>query len=162
LKAHRLLYHSTLGSRVIKKKREDASPPAALSPPPPLRPSSSARALPHPATLPPQERRHPQTLPPRYSSQFKNSYFTEICSGSEAGSYLRLIDVCITCHRWCVAPGPVCGVGPSRGGLGRGGGTPVRQGLGEAVDEREAACRSSDLRTTTWQKCEAVPRRARI
>jgi len=25
--------------------------------------------------------------------QFKNNYFTEICSGSEAGSYLRLIDV---------------------------------------------------------------------
>ena len=23
-------------------------------------------------------------------------YFTEMCSGSEAGSYLRLIDVCIT------------------------------------------------------------------
>ena len=30
------------------------------------------------------------------SSQFKNNYFTEMCSGSEAGSYLRLIDVCIT------------------------------------------------------------------
>jgi len=27
---------------------------------------------------------------------FKNNYFTEMCSGSEAGSYLRLIDVCIT------------------------------------------------------------------
>ena len=25
-------------------------------------------------------------------SQFKNNYFTEMCSGSEAGSYLRLID----------------------------------------------------------------------
>jgi len=24
--------------------------------------------------------------------QFKNNYFTETCSGSEAGSYLRLID----------------------------------------------------------------------
>ena len=32
----------------------------------------------------------------RYSSQFKNNYFTEICSGSETGSYLRLIDFCIT------------------------------------------------------------------
>ena len=31
-----------------------------------------------------------------YSSQCKNSYFTEMCSGSEAGSYLRLIDFCIT------------------------------------------------------------------
>jgi len=31
-----------------------------------------------------------------YSSQFKNNYFTEMCSGSEAGSYLRLIDFGIT------------------------------------------------------------------
>jgi len=29
-------------------------------------------------------------------SRFKNNYFTEKCSGSEAGSYLRLIDFCIT------------------------------------------------------------------
>jgi len=29
-------------------------------------------------------------------SQFKNTYFAETCSGSEAGSYLRLIDFCIT------------------------------------------------------------------
>ena len=28
----------------------------------------------------------------RYSSQFENNHFTELCSGSEAGSYLRLID----------------------------------------------------------------------
>ena len=27
-----------------------------------------------------------------YSAQFKSNYFTEVCSGSEAGSYLRLID----------------------------------------------------------------------
>ena len=26
------------------------------------------------------------------SSQFKNNYYTEMCSGSEAGSYLRRID----------------------------------------------------------------------
>jgi len=25
-------------------------------------------------------------------SQFENNYFTEMCSGSEAGSYVRLID----------------------------------------------------------------------
>ena len=30
------------------------------------------------------------------SSRFKNNYFTEICSGSEEGSYLRLIDFFIT------------------------------------------------------------------
>ena len=29
----------------------------------------------------------------RYRSQFQNSFFAEMCSGSEAGSYLRLIDV---------------------------------------------------------------------
>jgi len=28
--------------------------------------------------------------------EFKNNYFTEMCSGSEAGSYLRRIDCCIT------------------------------------------------------------------
>jgi len=28
----------------------------------------------------------------RMHLQFENNYFTEICSGSEAGSYLRLID----------------------------------------------------------------------
>ena len=28
----------------------------------------------------------------RYNSQFENNYFTEMCSGSEAGSYLRPID----------------------------------------------------------------------
>ena len=27
-----------------------------------------------------------------YSSQFENNYFTEMCSGSETGSHLRLID----------------------------------------------------------------------
>jgi len=26
----------------------------------------------------------------------ENNYFTEMCSGSEEGSYLRLIDLCIT------------------------------------------------------------------
>jgi len=32
----------------------------------------------------------------RCSSQFKNNYFAEMWSGSEEGSYLRLIDFCIT------------------------------------------------------------------
>ena len=31
-----------------------------------------------------------------YSFQFKNNHFAEMCSGSEEGSYLRLIDSCIT------------------------------------------------------------------
>ena len=35
---------------------------------------------------------HPDLL----TSQFENNYFTEMCSGSEEGSYLRLIDFCIT------------------------------------------------------------------
>ena len=34
----------------------------------------------------------PGSCTDRYSSKFKNNYFTEMCSGSEAGSYLRLID----------------------------------------------------------------------
>ena len=33
---------------------------------------------------------------PRTSPAFKNNYFTEMCSGSEAGSYLRRVDSCIT------------------------------------------------------------------
>ena len=36
-----------------------------------------------------------QAPPAAYSSQFKNNYFTEMCSGSEAGSYL------IKAHRLC-------------------------------------------------------------
>ena len=32
----------------------------------------------------------------RHSSQFKNNHLTEMCCGTEAGSYLRLIDSCIT------------------------------------------------------------------
>ena len=32
----------------------------------------------------------------RCSSQFKNRYLTEMCSGSEAGLYLKLIDFRIT------------------------------------------------------------------
>ena len=31
-----------------------------------------------------------------YSSQLKNNHFTEMCCCTEAGSYLRLIDSCIT------------------------------------------------------------------
>ena len=34
----------------------------------------------------------------RYSSQFKDNCFTEMWSGSEVGSYVRLIDFCITQH----------------------------------------------------------------
>ena len=30
------------------------------------------------------------------SSRVKNNYFAEMCSGSKEGSYLGLIDVCIT------------------------------------------------------------------
>jgi len=32
----------------------------------------------------------------RCTRNHKNNYFTEMCSGSEEGWYLRLIDVCIT------------------------------------------------------------------
>ena len=39
--------------------------------------------------------------------QFENNYFTEMCSGSEAGSYLRLIDLVYhssRCFRTCKRP----------------------------------------------------------
>ena len=35
------------------------------------------------------------------SYQFKNNYFTEMCSGSEAGTYLVPIDFCITQPKAC-------------------------------------------------------------
>ena len=30
-----------------------------------------------------------------YTPNLKNNYFTEMCSGSEEGSYLMLVDLCI-------------------------------------------------------------------
>jgi len=41
---------------------------------------------------------------PCFRFRFKNNYFSEMCSGSEEGSYLRLIDFCIT-QRARFAPG---------------------------------------------------------
>ena len=35
-------------------------------------------------------------LPAADNPEFKNNCFTEMCSGSEAGSYLRLVDFGIT------------------------------------------------------------------
>ena len=37
-----------------------------------------------------------RSMPNVESFQSENKYFTEMCSGSEAGSYLRFIDLCIT------------------------------------------------------------------
>jgi len=42
-----------------------------------------------------------------YSSQFKSNHFTEMCCGTEAGSYLRLIDSCIT-QRKAQGPSRIC------------------------------------------------------
>ena len=36
--------------------------------------------------------RHSSSEPDASERRFENNYFTEICSGFEAGSYLRLID----------------------------------------------------------------------
>ena len=36
------------------------------------------------------------TCSARFGSQFENTYFTEMCSGSEAGSNVRLVDFCTT------------------------------------------------------------------
>ena len=38
---------------------------------------------------------HAQGLHAPRGGQFKKNYFTEMCSGSEEGSYLRLIDCCM-------------------------------------------------------------------
>ena len=63
MQAHRLVYHSTLGLRVIKKKAFD---------------------------------RMGCWLTLSGVDGMQVSYFAEMCSGSEAGSYFRLIDLCIT------------------------------------------------------------------
>ena len=39
--------------------------------------------------------------------KFKNSHFTEMCSGSEAGSYLKRIDSCFT-HLKAQGPSGTC------------------------------------------------------
>ena len=44
----------------------------------------------------PSEGSHLRVTCDRTSSQFQNNCFTEMCSGPEEGSYLRLIDGCIT------------------------------------------------------------------
>jgi hypothetical protein len=43
-----------------------------------------------------RDRNAPRCCTDRYSYQFKTNYFTEMCSGSEAGSYSRRIDLGIT------------------------------------------------------------------
>ena len=49
------------------------------------------------ATIQAREMRSRTRFPPgAVLEQFENNYFTEMCSSSEEGSYLRLIDFCIT------------------------------------------------------------------
>ena len=67
--AHRLLYHSTLGLRVMKQEKKEAGPG----------PAGWGRASP----------RETAAIPAAATSP-------EMCNGSEAGSYLRFIDFCIT------------------------------------------------------------------
>ena len=43
----------------------------------------------------------PQQVP-QEPCPFENNYFTKLCSGSEAGSYLRLIDFVFKAHRLCI------------------------------------------------------------
>ena len=42
-----------------------------------------------------------------YSPQFENNHFTEMCCGTEAGAYLRLIDSCLT-QRKAQGPSRTC------------------------------------------------------
>ena len=46
----------------------------------------------HDSTTDHSENSETESCTDRSSSQFENNYFTEMCSGSEAGAYLRLID----------------------------------------------------------------------
>jgi len=107
------VYYSTLGLRVIQKKTPRL---ASIVETPSIKRSlivfkrasshnkstyGKAQASPERAT--PQsyaQRNLPYNMyqigTARHSSQFKKNYFTEMCSGSETGSYLRPIDSCIT------------------------------------------------------------------
>jgi len=40
--------------------------------------------------------KHPAALQENVCGPIKNNYFADMSSGSEEGSYLRLIDLCIT------------------------------------------------------------------
>ena len=67
-----------------------------------------------------------------HRQKFKNNYFAEMCSGSEAGSYLRLIDLHVDGPKHAVDR-----LHQSVGQLGgecRGGGAAVRQVGGRAED----------------------------
>jgi len=76
--AHRHLYHSTLGLKVMKKKKK-------------LLPISVKCWF-----LPEENMSGIRRQGCRGRRPRKNNHSTEICSGSEAGSYLRLIDSCAT------------------------------------------------------------------
>ena len=102
-KAHILFNHSIVGLRVIKKKREEYLTD--------LTPTSSTLNH-HPYTLNHQPctlnhqlyTLHHQPCTPNHHLQpetlnrkaWRHNYSTKMCSGSEAGSYLRLTDLCIT------------------------------------------------------------------
>jgi len=110
-KAHRRVYHSTLGLRVIKKKKKEVdtsnSPGkhqtrercrAMWNTPRQSRPDSGLGLSHFQVKVLKIKQGVPSSLgsvagPSSAGSQFENNYFTEMCSGSEAGSYLRLIDV---------------------------------------------------------------------
>ena len=74
-KAHRRLYHSTLGLRVIKKKKRSTTLDTKTSCQPSFRPDFWSKFPPTPTVC---------------------GWPLETDSGSEAGSYLRLTDVCTT------------------------------------------------------------------
>jgi len=81
--AHRLVYHSTPGLRVIKMKKRTNLLGLAEVDFVQRATHASLHLLDHFPDV-----RHVVL----HSSQFENKYFTEMCSGPEAGSYLRLID----------------------------------------------------------------------
>jgi len=99
------------------------------------------------------------TVNPQRRGNNLNNRFTEMCCGTEAGSYLRLTDSCIT---------QLKAQGPSR--------NRNESKEEEVVEEKSSSSALAaklealegekdtvlNLRTTTSKRCAAVPRRARI
>jgi len=102
-KAHRPLYHSTLGLRLIKKRIRETEGGFLV-----LGRGRRARGCPSWETVPCLSRLDSRSKASGSSSSgtcetsrsrspsCKSTLLPVMCSGSEAGSYLRLIDFCIT------------------------------------------------------------------
>ena len=86
----------------------------------------------------------------RNSSQFENNYFTEMCSGSEAGSYLRLIDFV---YHSTLGLGVIQKKRSSRG-AGAAGGFGGRKGGSEAELQGRSVERTWNKHARLWPQLE--------